>query len=134
MRKRGKRPENMKYYPIFSATFRGASVILLLLMLFSYAGSKTDLPSWLIPFMLLVSVCSGGFVSGRRYGRIKRHGGLKKGAFCGFVLYLLLFLTGILWLGKLPPVHFVKYLIFLCISGALGGVNGVNSRIKKPPL
>lgn len=124
----------LKYYNIFFSSLCGTALIAALIMLFAYAGSKADIPTGLISVMLSMSVSAGGFLSGYLYGKQKRHKGIMNGIKCGAVLYVIVFLFGIIYLGGFPPLRLARYFIMLCISGAAGGVTGVNSKIKRPPF
>ena len=134
MRRNRFRLRKSKYYSIFFSSVCGTALTAALIMLFAYSGSKADIPAGLISVMLSISVSAGGFFSGYLYGKIKRHKGILNGIMCGAILYGVIFLFGIIWLRGFPPFRLVRYFIMLCISGAAGGVMGVNSKIKRPPF
>ncbi len=134
MRRNRFRLRKSKYYSIFFSSFCGTALTAALILLFAYAGSKADLSSGVISVMLSISVSAGGFFSGYLYGKRKRHKGILSGIMCGAILYGVIFLSGIIYLRGFPPFRLVRYLIILCISGAAGGVTGVNSKIKRPPF
>lgn len=76
----------------------------------------------------LLSAAAGGFYGAYICGKYRRRKGLAEGALCGFVIYMVLCLAGIL-VGT--GAAGIKKLLLLTLSGAAGGVNGVNS--KRPP-
>lgn len=134
MRRNKVKLRKLKYYNIFFSSICGTAIIAALIMLFAYAGSKADIPGGVISVMLSLSVSAGGFFSGFIYGKRKRHKGIISGILCGIILYAVIFIFGIIYLGGFPPLRLARYFIMLCISGAAGGVTGVNSKIKRPPF
>lgn len=124
---------NFKYYNIVFSILLGISLSATLIILFGYAGTKVDFAPVIISIMLYLSLSSGGLLSGYIYGKKKRRGGIKGGLLCGAIIYAVLFAFGIFYMGKIPPLRLTRYFIVLCISGAVGGIAGVNSRIKRPP-
>lgn len=134
MRRNKFRLRKLKYYNIFFSSVCGAALTAALIMLFAYVGSKADISSGVISVMLSISVSAGGFLSGCLYGKRKRHKGIINGIMCGAILYTVIFLFGIVYLRGFPPLRLARYLVILCISGAAGGVTGVNSKIKRPPF
>lgn len=75
-----------------------------------------------------VSAAAGGFVSGYICGKYRRRRGLADGMICGGVLSLILTAAAMAVFGDLPEVW---KLILLIVSGAVGGVVGVNSKRPK---
>lgn len=74
------------------------------------------------------STVLGGYISGRICGRYRRRSGLAEGALCGLAIYAVISLCGIIsGIG----ISGIKKLLLLCISGAVGGVTGVNSKRPK---
>lgn len=128
------RLRKMKYYSIVFSNLCGMCLTALLVSLFSYAGSKTDIPTVIVSILLSLSLSAGGFLSGYLYGHQKRRGGIKGGIICGVILYAIIFVFGIFYLKSIPSLALIKRLILLCVSGAAGGIVGVNSKIKQPPI
>ncbi len=70
---------------------------------------------------LVLGALSAGFLCGKR----RRRNGLKEGILCGAVMYVMIFVGGvILCSSAVSP----KKLILLAVAGAIGGVMGVNSK------
>lgn len=134
MRRKKSSIRRLRYFNIVLSVSSGLVLIALLIMLFSYAGSKCDMPEWLISAMVSLSVAAGGFASGFIYGKRRRHKGLVGGAICGIIIYAVIIIFGIIYLRGFPPLRIVRFLITLCISGAVGGVAGVNSKLRRPPV
>ncbi|MCM1228165.1 MAG: TIGR04086 family membrane protein [Clostridium sp.] len=134
MRRNKPRLRKMKYYGIIFSILCGISLIIILIMLFGFAASRSDMPNAVISVMISLSLASGAFLSGFIYGKRKRRGGIKSGLLCGVFIYAALLLFGIIYLKGIPALRLLRYLFTLCISGAFGGVVGVNSKIKLPPV
>jgi putative membrane protein (TIGR04086 family) len=134
MRRNRNKIRKMKYYNIVFSIVCGVFLIMGLVVLFSVAGIKNGFPTILVSVLLSFSVSGGGFLSGYLYGKQKRHNGIVNGAMCGGIIYVIIFIFGIFYLGSFPPLRLLRFLPVLCIFGALGGVFGVNSKIKKPPI
>lgn len=131
---RKKRLRKMKYYNIVFSTVCGILLIAFLIIMFSLAGAENAFPKIVISAMLFISVAAGGMLSGYLYCKQKRHKGIVNGMLCGLIIYAIMLLFGIVYIRKIPSLDFGKYMIILLVSGAVGGVMGVNSKIKKPPI
>jgi len=70
-----------------------------------------------------VNILIGGFCGGRMYGAAFRRHGLAGGALTGLMMYLILSGAGAVLAGTLPGI---RKLLLLVLSGAAGGVCGVN--------
>ncbi|MDD6279464.1 MAG: TIGR04086 family membrane protein [Oscillospiraceae bacterium] len=69
----------------------------------------------------IVGAVSGGYVC----GKYRRRHGAAEGALCGFMIYLFMSAVCILIFGRLKSI---KSLLRLVLSGAAGGISGVNSK------
>ncbi len=79
--------------------------------------------------MLTSAACSAGSFTGAYIGgKYRRRRGIAEGSFCGLLIYILLSAAGMIFTGS--PAG-MKKLLLLTVSGAAGGVSGVNS--KRPP-
>ncbi len=133
MRRDRKRISKMKYYSIAFSTLCGVLLSAGMIVLFGLAGARTGFPDMVISILLLLSLSAGGFLSGFIYGTRKRHKGLINGAMCGVIMYAAVFIAGIIYLKGIPPFRLLRILPLLTAAGAIGGVIGVNYRIKGPP-
>ena len=68
---------------------------------------------------------SGSFTGGFVLGKHRRRKGLAEGLLCGAAVWLAFSAAGLLWTGRLAGI---KKLLLLAVSGAAGGVSGVNSK------
>lgn len=71
----------------------------------------------------VVSLAVGGVISGKICGKYRRHRGLIDGTLCGVFLYALTFSVSFA-VGETTDI---KKLLLFVVSGAIGGVIGVNS-------
>lgn len=76
----------------------------------------------------LVSMVVGTYISTYFCGKFRRKHGLAEGIMCGLVIYTVIAICGAVFLGEFTGV---KKLLLLTISGATGGVVGVNSKRPK---
>ncbi|MDE6538946.1 MAG: TIGR04086 family membrane protein [Ruminococcus sp.] len=76
----------------------------------------------------LVSMVVGTYVSTYICGKFRRKHGLAEGIMCGVVIYTVIAIFGAVFLGEFTGV---KKLLLLTVSGATGGVTGVNSKRPK---
>ena len=79
----------------------------------------------LIPWFAVLSCASGSFTGGFVLGKHRRRKGLAEGLLCGAAVWLAFSAAGLLWTGRLAGI---KKLLLLAVSGAAGGVSGVNSK------
>ena len=70
-----------------------------------------------------VNILAGGFCGGCVFGSAGRRRGLAGGAVTGLMMYILLSAAGIAFAGAIPGI---RKLLLLVLSGAAGGVCGVN--------
>ncbi|MBP3309943.1 MAG: TIGR04086 family membrane protein [Ruminococcus sp.] len=79
----------------------------------------------LLPVLSGVSLAIGSYVGAFICGKHRRRRGLIEGAICGLFMYLLCSFYGLAALSSLTDI---RKLLLLTISGAAGGVTGVNSK------
>ncbi len=85
---------------------------------------------WMVSCMAGISLIVAGYSMGRFAGFYRRRKGLKTGAVCGIALYVVLFLSGMLWSGG--PGGIMTPLLLL-LSSMWGSVAGVNQKHLKAP-
>lgn len=116
---------NRIYRVYIVATACGAAAAVAALALFALGMSAAHLPAeWSYGFALsamAIGCLTAGFVC----GRVTRRGGLKNGALCGLILFLLCLVGGI-FVGSLSLGGVVSKLAVTVFAGAVGGVLGVN--------
>lgn len=73
----------------------------------------------------IISMVTGTYASTYFCGKFRRKHGLAEGIMCGVIIYTLIAICGAVFLGELTGI---KKLLLLTVSGAAGGVAGVNSK------
>lgn len=76
----------------------------------------------------IISMCLGTYTSTYFCGKFRRKHGLAEGIMCGVIIYTIIAICGVIFLGEFTGI---KKLLLLTISGAIGGVTGVNSKRPK---
>lgn len=74
------------------------------------------------------ALAAGAYGAAFIYGKYRRRKGLFGGSLCGAVIYGVLLVCGIVFLGELTGI---KKLLLLTVFGAAGGAAGVNSKRPK---
>ena len=129
---RGVRPWKSIVFRVALAAAEGMLAVLTGGFLLAVLILKLGLPSaGVLRFAAGVIWAAGAFLAGRRSARHGRRHGAAEGALCGFVL-VLLWLCGAALFGETPD-SFLLRIIVLPLSGAAGGILGVNTRLRKPP-
>lgn len=109
----------------------GIAVSAVLLFLCSFLMSAIDIPQSAIEPMAILCACMGAFISGYMCSRINKEKGFFMGLVCGFIIFTLTFLSGILIMPiELTPLILVK-LFALLVSAGIGGMIGVNKKEKR---
>ena len=117
--------------PIITGTVAGLIVLALFLLLFAVVLSMKDLPLSAYKPITSVGCAIAALVAGFFASKIHQKQGLLIGMACGVALFVLIFLIGLIAGGT--PLSFwtaVKFAV-LIISGCVGGILGVNFRIKR---
>ena len=108
----------------------GIFTSLVMLLIFSFVMTMKDIPQGAVPTLTAVSVALGSFAGGFAGAKLHRKAGLATGAIIGLFIYLLLMLVGIAAQRSGIGVSvFIKLAVSL-VSGAIGGIIGVNARKK----
>lgn len=107
----------------------GSVVCILLLMLFSFMFVKAHtLPIKFIEPIVIIISCIGTFISGYITSRIIRKNGMMYGIISGFLMFVILFIAGLIVCGdSITTIILVKCTSMLLV-GAVGGIFGVNSK------
>ncbi len=109
----------------------GVAAAMLSIVLFSFIILKSGNVnySFLMP-LGIAAACIGAFLGGIVAARINGSAGMLTGAAGGFVMFILLLGAGAV-MGELPVwVSFLR-LVLMILSGAAGGVLGVNHKKKR---
>nr|MDE6832723.1 TIGR04086 family membrane protein [Ruminococcus sp.] len=76
----------------------------------------------------VIALVIGTYSSTYFCGKFRRKHGLAEGIICGVIIYTFIAICGVVFLGELTGI---KKLLLLTVSGAIGGVTGVNSKRPK---
>ena len=116
------------------SSIAGILEIILLSLLVSGIMVYVDIPDKICRLLSIAILASGSFVSGK-YGAVrKRKHGIVIGALCGMCTCLIMIIVYIIISeGVTFSNIFIKIFISM-LSGAIGGVQGVNKKISKPPI
>ncbi len=116
--------------PVGFACLFGVIVSAVLLLLFAFIMSWRDFPHAAIDPVATFAVAAGSFVAGFICARLMRENGLMFGAICGAIIFALMALCGMVFVGGFGIAALIKLVIVLC-SSMLGGVLGVNMHRKR---
>lgn len=76
----------------------------------------------------VLSLTVGTYISTYVCGKFRRKHGLAEGIICGMLIYIVVMTVGFVVIGEFVGI---KKLLLLTVSGATGGVTGVNSKRPK---
>ncbi len=109
----------------------GIAAVLSVIVLFSFIIVKTESVNYylLMPFGI-AAACIGAFLGGFISARISGSAGMLIGAVSGALMFILLLAAGAI-LGQLPEAVSLLRLVLMVLSGAIGGVVGVNRKRKR---
>ncbi|MBQ8514526.1 MAG: TIGR04086 family membrane protein [Ruminococcus sp.] len=111
----------------------GLLVTLICLSGFSVLMTSLDAPDSLVSCMAAIALCAGSFTAGFISAKHRRRHGLLAGLGCGIIIYFIVFFFGLLLLQSLSGAGTIMKLILIILCSCMGGVCGVNTRIRKPP-
>ena len=100
------------------------------LLLFSFVMCKKDVPFVLLNPFSAGLLMLGSFLSGYLAARRIRERGMLVGALCGLIIFFLLMLASFMSRFDVGLAALIKLVISL-VSGAIGGIIGVNAKLKR---
>lgn len=122
-----------KYYGIVTSVSAGLFIIISLVCMCGLCMSHVDVPDKAVYAISCFILGMGGYVSGVTFGKNKRCKGIVSGFICGLWLWGIITIFGIVAVRGLFLGAVLKNFLFLCIPAVIGGIYGVNSKIKNPP-
>ncbi len=99
-----------------------SSVILAIVMYYVLGDMKVS------AVFAAVAICAGTYSATYLCGKYRRKRGIAEGVMCGVIIYTIMSICGVVFLGEITGV---KKLLLLVLSGGAGGVTGVNSKRPK---
>ena len=113
-------------------TVIGAVVCMIILLLISFIFVKMQsVPEAAITPVAIVIVCIGAFVGGYFSARIKKNMGMAVGAITAMLMFVILLLIGTACFGDNLGIVSLLRMAVMLISGAIGGILGVNKRKRR---
>ena len=112
---------------IFKAAVAGVLFSALLLLLFSFILSKKDIPLGTVNLFSAVLISAASFLSGYVAAKSIKQRGMAIGSACGMIIFLFVALLSFMNSFEIGVLAAIK-LIISVLSGAIGGIIGVNSK------
>lgn len=112
----------------FICAVSGFAVCLAVLVLFSVLLYYTTDVIKSFTVFSSVSLIVGSFSGGFMCGLCRRRNGLYEGIFCGFIIYLLLLIIGVIYFHSFENLMSILKFLLCVIPSAAGGVIGVNHK------
>lgn len=100
----------------------------LCLLIFGEIAVKIDVSDGIFSVMAQLSLCAGCFAAAYTVSKQKRKKGLIIGLYCGAMVFIGVFLLGIIFSRSFSAGGFFIKLITIFSCSAIGGVLGVNSK------
>lgn len=116
---------------VFFGAVIGSLIIMILMILCSIVILQTGmLPDGILEYVILAFIGIGSLIAGYIAARIYRKNGLIIGAITGFVIFLILFISGVSQISDgIGIMTLLKFAVTL-LPSVLGGILGVNKREK----
>lgn len=119
---------NGRLKPLLAGLCVGVLCTTLLLLLAALLIRSVDISRTVITPLAIAASGIGAFAAGLTAALVARRNGLVLGAVCGLVLYLIILLTGCAVNSSVDGGYGVIKLAVLTVTGAIGGVLGVNRK------
>jgi len=123
--------KNSRAFNLISSVFFGSVVTIICLIVFSFVMTKIDAPDGLISAMSSISICVGSYFVGFLISKKRRKNGLFTGIFCGILIFCITFLISIIFVKNALSMGFFSKFIMILICSSIGGIVGVNSKVKR---
>ena len=115
---------------LLSGAALGTATIILLILIISFIIEKSGkLPSGALSYITLAAAAAGAFAGGYSASRILKSSGLLVGGIVGAILFIIIFVAGLIHGGGLSLFTLYKAAALILFS-MLGGVLGVNKKDK----
>ena len=116
---------------IIIGSFLGIILCIALLFLSAFVLTKSsNIPHLAVsPLVMMIAGC-GAFAGGYIGARILKQNGMLCGMVCGFVMFVILFIAGLVTVRESLSLTTLIRLLLMLLTGAVGGILGVNKRKK----
>lgn len=109
----------------------GILAVLIILFIFSLVISKVDIADSVLSVMTTGAVGIGSFVASFISGKILKSKGLIVGAVCAFIFCIIILVLGVsAFSNNFSSLGIIKCVVIVS-SSLIGGVSGVNFKIRK---
>ncbi len=116
---------------LFFGVVVGSLIITILLIISSIIILQTGiLPADILEYIILAFIGVGSLIGGFTAGRIYHMNGIIIGSVTGFIMFLILFLSGISEIKDGLSIMTLLKLVVTIVPGILGGILGVNKKEK----
>lgn len=119
-----------KIYGIIISVISGLIVIALCLLGFAYVikmiGSGSDFTSALANIALVAGCMTAGYCAARH----KSRDGLKIGICVGLIIFAIVYILGVFIIKNFIGLTLLTKIVIIVIAASIGGILGVNSRIR----
>lgn len=106
------------------------SIVILVVSSFLFVKSQ-NIPTSVVTPLTMFIIALGAFISGYVSARILRNNGLFWGIISGFIMFIIVFISGLMISeGEISTLSLVKLTLML-LMGAIGGITGVNKKVKR---
>ena len=114
---------------IFAGTLSGVVLCGVLLAAAAFLFTKSsNIAHTVVEPLVLIFAGIGAFVGGYISSRISGEKGMMYGLTCGFLMFVLFFIGGLIAAGEsITMVTLIRFLLML-LTGSVGGIVGVNKR------
>lgn len=131
MRKNKKEIWTNLYIWAVICAFIGIAVCFGILVIFSVLlYNTTDVIKSFTVFSM-ISLSAGSLSGGYMCGLFRRKNGLYEGIFCGFIIYIMILVTGCIFFHTFGSFMSIRKFIICIIPASAGGVIGVNHKRPK---
>ena len=115
--------------PLIWGVFLGASVCAVLPVLSAFLITKSgNVPHSFMMLMMLAFASFGAFAGGYISALISRESGMLYGAMCGFILFAMIFMGGIIIAHESVTMITLIRALSMVLCGSIGGIMGVNKK------
>lgn len=114
---------------LVGTTFGGLSAILILCIFSAVLLISGNLSLELLVWFGVAIGCISSFISGYTSARITKINGMIVGTCAGFLIFIILFISGLAKGDVLTLTTLIKITIYT-LCGAIGGIKGVNKKEK----
>lgn len=119
-----------KIVSVFLSILSGVMLTVICLILIAVIMVKIDVSDGLINILTSFVLCAGCYNTAYQIAIKRRRSGLITGIISGIIIFAIMFLISIIFLRKELSGMIFSKLVIAIVCSAIGGIKGVNSKIK----